>query len=58
MKISDEYHLVGYNNYVSSLRLYKTDKVKNLVVLDLIIVQVYINFGIKKEGSVHFNARK
>lgn len=25
MKISDEYHLVGYNNYVSSLRLYKTD---------------------------------
>lgn len=32
--ISDKYYLVGYNDYVSDLRLYKTDKIKNLVVLD------------------------
>ena len=30
--ISDKYYLVGYNNYVNDLRLYKTDKIQNLVV--------------------------
>lgn len=30
--ISDKYYLVGYNDYVNDLRLYKTDKIQNLVV--------------------------
>lgn len=30
--ISDKYYLVGYNDYVNGLRLYKTDKIQNLVV--------------------------
>ncbi len=32
--ISDKYYLVGYNDYVSDLRLYKIDKINNLVILD------------------------
>ena len=32
--IADKYYLVGYNDYVSGLRLYKIDKIKNLTVLD------------------------
>ena len=32
--IADKYYLVGYNNYVSDLRLYKIDKIKDLTMLD------------------------
>ncbi|MCR4880483.1 MAG: WYL domain-containing protein [bacterium] len=32
--IADKYYLVGYNNYVADLRLYKIDKIKDLTVLD------------------------
>ena len=32
--IADKYYLVGYNDYVNDLRLYKTDKISNLTVLD------------------------
>ena len=32
--IADKYYLVGYNDYVSDLRLYKTDKISNLTMLD------------------------
>lgn len=32
--IADKYYLVGYNDYVSDLRLYKVDKIKGLTLLD------------------------
>ena len=32
--ISDKYYLVGFNEYVNALRLYKVDKIFNLEVLD------------------------
>lgn len=32
--ISDKYYLVGFNDYVNDLRLYKTDKISNLEILD------------------------
>lgn len=32
--IADKYYLVGYNDYVSDLRLYKVDKIKDLTLLD------------------------
>lgn len=32
--IADKYYLVGYNSYVSDLRLYKIDKISNLAVFD------------------------
>jgi len=32
--IANKYYLVGYNNYVSDLRLYKIDKISNLTMLD------------------------
>ncbi len=32
--ISDKYYLVGFNEYVQGLRLYKVDKLKDLSVLD------------------------
>lgn len=32
--IADKYYLVGYNDYVADLRLYKIDKIKDLVMLD------------------------
>ena len=32
--IADKYYLVGYNEYVSDLRLYKIDKISNLIMLD------------------------
>ena len=32
--IADKYYLVGYNSYVSDLRLYKIDKISNLAILD------------------------
>lgn len=32
--ISDKYYIVGYNDYVSDLRLYKADKIHNLTMLD------------------------
>ena len=32
--IADKYYLVGYNEYVSDLRLYKTDKISDLKMLD------------------------
>ena len=32
--IADKYYLVGYNDYVSNLRLYKIDKIKDLTLLD------------------------
>lgn len=32
--ISDKYYLVGYNEYVNDLRLYKVNKIKNLEILD------------------------
>lgn len=32
--ISDKYYLVGFNEYVNDLRLYKVDKISNLEVLD------------------------
>ena len=32
--IADKYYLVGYNDYVSDLRLYKIDKINDLTVLD------------------------
>ena len=32
--IADKYYLVGYNDYVSDLRLYKIDKISNLTMLD------------------------
>ncbi|OLA74974.1 MAG: hypothetical protein BHW62_04925 [Acinetobacter sp. CAG:196_36_41] len=32
--IADKYYLVGYNDYVEDLRLYKIDKIKDLVMLD------------------------
>lgn len=31
--IADKYYLVGYNDYVKGLRLYKINKIKNLVIL-------------------------
>lgn len=32
--ISDKYYLVGYNDFVKDLRLYKVDKISNLTILD------------------------
>lgn len=32
--ISDKYYLVGFNEYVNDLRLYKVDKLQNLIVAD------------------------
>ena len=32
--IADKYYLVGYNDYVADLRLYKIDKIKDLTMLD------------------------
>lgn len=32
--ISDKYYLVGFNEYVNNLRLYKVDKLQNLIVTD------------------------
>ena len=32
--ISDKYYLVGFNDYVNDLRLYKIDKLQNLVMAD------------------------
>lgn len=32
--IADKYYLVGYNDYVADLRLYKIDKISDLVMLD------------------------
>ena len=32
--ISDKYYLVGFNGYVNDLRLYKVDKLQNLIVTD------------------------
>ena len=32
--IADKYYLVGYNDYVSDLRLYKIDKITDLTLLD------------------------
>lgn len=32
--IADKYYLVGYNDYVNDLRLYKVDKIKDLTLLD------------------------
>lgn len=32
--ISDKYYLVGFNEYVDDLRLYKVDKLQNLIVTD------------------------
>lgn len=32
--IADKYYLVGYNDYVTDLRLYKIDKISDLVMLD------------------------
>ncbi len=32
--IADKYYLVGYNDYVADLRLYKIDKISNLTMLD------------------------
>lgn len=32
--ISDKYYLVGFNEYVDDLRLYKVDKLQNLIVKD------------------------
>ena len=32
--IADKYYLVGYNDYVNDLRLYKIDKISDLTVLD------------------------
>lgn len=32
--ISDKYYLVGFNEYVKNLRLYKIDKIKNLEIMD------------------------
>lgn len=32
--ISDKYYLVGFNEYVDDLRLYKVDKLQNLIVMD------------------------
>ncbi len=32
--ISDKYYLVGYNEYVNDLRLYKVDKIKNLEITE------------------------
>ena len=32
--ISDKYYLVGFNEYVNDLRLYKVDKLQNLIVKD------------------------
>ena len=32
--ISDKHYLVGFNEYVSNLRLYKVDKISNLEILD------------------------
>lgn len=32
--IADKYYLVGFNDYVNSLRQYKVDKISNLAILD------------------------
>ena len=32
--IADKYYLVGYNEYVNDLRLYKVDKISDLIILD------------------------
>ncbi len=32
--IAEKYYLVGYNDYVSDLRLYKIDKIKDITLLD------------------------
>ena len=45
--ISDKYYLVGYNNYVNDLRLYKTDKIQNLVVTNEYFIKDE-NFSLSK----------
>ena len=45
--ISDKYYLVGYNDYVNGLRLYKTDKIQNLVVTNEYFIRDE-NFSLSK----------
>lgn len=45
--ISDKYYLVGYNDYVNDLRLYKTDKIQNLVVTNEFFIRDE-NFSLSK----------
>lgn len=45
--ISDKYYLVGFNDYVNDLRLYKTDKIQNLVVTNEFFIRDE-NFSLSK----------
>lgn len=45
--ISDKYYLVGFNDYVNNLRLYKTDKIQNLVVTNEYFIRDE-NFSLSK----------
>lgn len=60
--LSDKYYLVGFNDYVQNLRLYKVAKISNLRVLDEYFekdekfnLQEYCNnsFGIYQEKPLH-----
>ena len=60
--ISDKYYLVGFNEYVKDLRLYKIDKINNLAVIDEYFekdekfnLQEYCNnsFGIYQEKPIN-----
>ena len=60
--ISDKYYLVGYNDFVKDLRLYKVDKIENLTLLDEYFekdekfnLQKYCNqsFGIFQENPLN-----
>ena len=60
--LSDKYYLVGFNDYVQNLRLYKVAKISNLSVLDEYFekdekfnLQEYCNnsFGIYQEKPLH-----
>ena len=60
--ISDKYYLVGFNEYVQDLRLYKVAKITNLYILDEYFekdenfnLQEYCNnsFGIHQEEPLH-----
>lgn len=51
--ISDKYYLVGFNEYVNNLRLYKIDKISDLEVLDEYFEQDE-NFSLKKYSENSF----
>jgi predicted DNA-binding transcriptional regulator YafY len=51
--IADKYYLVGFNDYVNDLRLYKIDKISNLEILDEYFEQDE-NFSLKEYSQKSF----